>query len=79
MNKADDNEWVDIVIGEAVMALFAEDLPVSYAALLSKLQEMLATEKSAAKTRSLFFAIREIQGAEQHPAIGVAPNDQTLH
>ena len=69
MNKADDSEWVDIVIGEAVMALFSEELPVSYDALLSKLQEMLAAEKSAAKTRSLFFAIREIQGADE----------QTLH
>ncbi|RBO13650.1 MULTISPECIES: hypothetical protein [Pantoea] len=78
MNKADDSEWVDIVIGEAVMALFSEELPVSYDALLSKLQEMLAAEKSAAKTRSLFLAFREIQGAE-HPAINVASNEQTLH
>lgn len=60
------------------MALFSEELPVSYDALLSKLQEMLAAEKNAAKTRSLFFAIREIQGAE-HPAINAASNEQTLH
>ncbi|MDF2785291.1 MAG: hypothetical protein K0S95_1826 [Pantoea eucrina] len=60
------------------MALFEEALPVSYDALLSRLQEMLATEKSEAKIRSLYFAIREIQGADC-PIIDAASHDQTLH
>lgn len=63
MYRTEDEKRADEKLGEAVLFLLSEEMPVNEAALLCRLQEMLMTEKDAAGRKATFSAIRKAEAA----------------
>lgn len=61
MNNNDDKTQIDIVIGDAVLALFREDAPLSGASLCKRLQIMADSEASAERRALILQALREMR------------------
>lgn len=69
MSKNDDEKLVDILTGEAVMALLAQDSPVFAEHVVAQLQAMAASERDPIRLRAFQHAIAELLGAAgQHGA-----------
>ncbi|MBK5017955.1 hypothetical protein [Pantoea sp. S62] len=63
MYRTEDEKRADEKLGEAVLFLLREEMPVNEAALLRRLQQMLMTETDAASRKATFSAIREAEAA----------------
>lgn len=63
MSKNDDERLVDILTGEAVMALLAQDSPVFAEHVVAQLQAMAASERNPVRQRAFQRAIAELIGA----------------
>jgi len=63
MYRTEDEKRADEKLGEAVLFLLREEVPVNEAMLLCRLQQMLMTETDAASRKATFSAIREVEAA----------------
>ena len=63
MYRTEDEKRTHTKLGEAVLFLLSEKVPVNEAALLLRLQQMLMTEMDAASRKTTFSAIREAEAA----------------
>ncbi|MGV2880736.1 hypothetical protein [Pantoea vagans] len=63
MYRTEDEKRAHTKLGEAVLFLLREKVPVNEAALLLRLQQMLMTETDAASRKATFSAIREAEAA----------------
>ncbi|MFE0588131.1 hypothetical protein [Pantoea vagans] len=63
MYRTENEKRADAKLGEAVLFLLREKMPVNETALLLRLQQMLMTETDAASRKATFSAIREAEAA----------------
>jgi len=63
MSKNDDERLVDILTGEAVMALLAQDSPVFAEHVVAQLQAMAASERNPIRQRAFQRAIAGLLSA----------------
>jgi len=63
MYRTEDEKRAHTKLGEAVLFLLREEVPVNEAMLLRRLQQMLMTEKDAASRKATFSAILEAEAA----------------
>ena len=61
MYRNNDEKLIDIVLGEAVLALLKSDAVINNAALIRQLQAMAAVEKSAVRHRACKQAILDVR------------------
>ncbi|WP_380184723.1 hypothetical protein [Kalamiella sp. sgz302252] len=61
MYRNDEEKLIDIILGEAVLALLKSDAAINNAALIRQLQAMAAVEKSAARHRACKQAILDVR------------------
>ncbi|MBV4366015.1 hypothetical protein ACMGGR_16155 [Erwinia sp. BNK-24-b] len=61
MYRNDEEKLVDIVLGEAVLALLKGDAAINNAALIRQLQAMSAVEKNATRQRACRQAITDVR------------------
>jgi len=86
MSKNDDEKLVDILMGEAVMALLQQESPVFAEHVVAQLQAMAASERNPIRLRAFQRAIAElISAARQSDQNSTSGNDDwqesepTLH
>lgn len=60
MSKNDDERLVDILIGEAVMALLQQESPVFAKHVVAKLQTMATSERNSLRQQACQRAIAEL-------------------
>jgi len=76
MSKDDDEKLVDILIGEAVMALLQQKSPVFAKHVVARLQAMAASERNPHRQRAYQQAIAElINSAGQSDQNSSSPGD----
>lgn len=63
MSKNDDEKLVDILTGEAVMVLLAQDSPVFAEHVVAQLQAMAASERNPIRLRAFQRAIAGLNSA----------------
>lgn len=61
MYRNNEEKLIDIVLGEAVLALLKKDAVINNAALIRQLQAMAAVEKSAVRHRAFKQAILDVR------------------
>lgn len=69
MSKNETDKLVDIVIGEAVLALLESDDEVSFDALIGQLQEYLLDEVDSKRRNAFQTAISDIHHYKTQPAV----------
>ncbi|WP_313110930.1 hypothetical protein [Pseudescherichia sp.] len=63
MTRFDDKRLTDIVLGEAILALFSEGDPITPYSLIEKLQCMAVSEKMAFRKQACTNAIIDVQSS----------------
>lgn len=89
MYRSEQEIQIDIIVGEAVMALLNEGAAITQSALLQQLRKMARDEHDGARKKVLTLALAEVResitalnhacGEQQPPGVSETGNRNTKH
>ncbi|MEM6050684.1 hypothetical protein AAH450_08895 [Erwinia sp. P7711] len=84
MSNDEIRQLRDVVLGEAVMALFADQRPLSNESVIKQLMQMAASESDTHRRKACLEAVRQVRKNStlidrQHEVKKKQSGDNTLH